>query len=331
MKETCKTCKGKGFILITAIVVVALVAVFAFAKKPYKKVSATEATYKTESFVNNYLMPTGSKAKVLKTETEYDLYKLTLDIGSGAPVESYVSKDGKFFFPQAINMDEDLSLITDNDLGGATIPENLPKSSRPSIELFVMSYCPYGTQIEKGIIPVLELLGNKVDFELKFVDYAMHDKIELDENLVQYCIQKEEPEKLLTYLSCFLDDGDRDGCLASTIANKAAIDNCVAATDKEFKVSEDFENRVNWRGSFPGFAVDSADNQKYGVAGSPTLIINGMEVQSARDSASLLNTICAAFEDAPEECASELNQLSPTPGFGFNFSANAGSMAAACY
>jgi len=49
-----------------------------------------------------------------------------------------------------------------------------------------MSYCPYGTQIEKGILPVINALGNKIKFSLKFVDYAMHGKKEIDENSRQY-------------------------------------------------------------------------------------------------------------------------------------------------
>ena len=54
-----------------------------------------------------------------------------------------------------------------------------------------MSHCPYGTQMEKALLPVIETLGaNNVNFELKFNTYAMHDKVELDEQLTQYCVKK---------------------------------------------------------------------------------------------------------------------------------------------
>jgi hypothetical protein len=69
-----------------------------------------------------------------------------------------------------------------------------------------MSYCPFGTQAEKGILPVVNLLKDKIDFKVKFVNYAMHGKKEIDENNLQYCIQKEEPNKYNSYLTCFLKE-----------------------------------------------------------------------------------------------------------------------------
>ena len=83
------------------------------------------------------------------------------------------------------------------------------KNDKPTVELFVMSHCPYGTQIEKGIIPAIEALGDKVDFNLKFCSYAMHGEQELREELNQYCIQKEQKDKLLPYLKCFLKEGKK--------------------------------------------------------------------------------------------------------------------------
>ena len=55
--------------------------------------------------------------------------------------------------------------------------------------------------------------------------------------------------------------------------------------------------------------------------------MNGAKVQSGRDSASLLKTICAGFEEAPAECNEVLSSASPSPGFGFgttNSAANGG-------
>lgn len=327
MTKMCKRLlKDRRFLSISVaglIVLVAIVATIYWGnKKPYEEISIREASLKAENFINNYLMPSGSRAIITSTSEEYDLYKMTINIGSESPVESYVSKDGLLFFPQAINMDQ----ISQNEAPvagtAASTPVNVPKNDKPQVELFVMSYCPFGTQMLKGILPVIETLGNNIDFQLKFNDYAMHDKLELDENLVQYCIQKEEPEKLTAYLSCFLEDGERASCLTAN-TNQNKINSCVSATDKEFKVTENYNNKVDWRGNFPGFTVNKEDNAKYGVGGSPTLVINGSTINSGRDSASLLNTICAAFNVAPEECSTQLNNQSPTPGFGFDYSVSA--------
>ena len=91
--------------------------------------------------------------------------------------------------------------MTDSSTDAAASEEavqDLVKADKPKVELFVMSHCPYGTQAEKGMIPVVELLKDKISFEVKFVDYAMHGKKELDEQLRQYCIQKEQKAKFLT-------------------------------------------------------------------------------------------------------------------------------------
>lgn len=337
MNKMCKRFfKNKKAVGITAailvVVVVALVLLLVPNKDNYKEISVDEAKAKSEDFINNFLMPSGSKASITETSEEYDLYKMKIDIGTESPVESYVSKDGKLFFPQAINMEQTAQEQASANGGQANapvVPADIPKNDKPVVELFVMSYCPYGTQMEKGLLPVLETLGNKVDFSLKFNDYAMHEKQELDENLVQYCIQKEQPEKLTAYLQCFLAEGKGAECL-SQVADKGKINSCVSKTDKEFKVSENYASKTDWRGSFPGFNVNKADNTKYGVGGSPTLIINGKEVSSGRDSASILATICAAFNEAPEACSQQLNNQSPTPGFGFDFSATTANSAAAC-
>jgi hypothetical protein len=324
--------KGVPAIVIAVVILIVAALLFFFLsdKQDYKEIGIDEAKAKSEDFINNFLMPSGSKATITETSEEYDLYKMKIDIGSESPVESYVSKDGKLFFPQAINMEKtgQETANTDSAQNTPATPTDIPKNDKPVVELFVMSYCPYGTQIEKGMLPVIEALGNKIDFKLKFCDYAMHEKKELDENLVQYCIQKEQPEKLAEYLTCFLAESKGAECLAK-VANKNKIEKCVDSTDKEFKVSANYASKTDWRGTFPGFNVDKADNDKYSVGGSPTLIINGKEVQSGRDSASLLNTICAAFNNAPEECSQTLNSQSPTPGFGFDYSAASGA-AASC-
>jgi len=303
--------------IVLPIILVAVLAIIGFATfsgSQGKTVKPEDAKKIAENFINDFLMMPGSKAKVTEVTEEYNLYKIKVDITSDV-VESYLSKDGKMFFPQAFNIKE-----MEEEMNGAntepTANISVPTSSKPDVELFIMSHCPYGTQIEKGILPVIELLGNKINFELKFVDYAMHGEIELKEQMVQYCIQKEQNNKFNDYLKCFLLDGDTNRCLSATNIQQTGLNNCVAAVDKEFKITENFKNKVGYQGSYPGFDIHKADNEKYGVGGSPTLVINGTLVQSSRSAASLLSTICAAFDIAPEECNANLPSETPSPGFG---------------
>lgn len=331
---------GIIFVILAVLIVLGFFTVSSLKKddskagvnKPGKTISTELAKTRAEEFINNFLMQSGSKAVIKEITSEYGLYKLKIDITSDV-VESYLTKDGKFFFPQALNVDEISAAKTGTD--GTTPEASTPsatvtkKSDKPVIELFVMSHCPYGTQIEKGMLPVVETLGNKIDFQLKFCDYAMHGEKELKEQLNQYCIMKDQGTKFNTYLKCFLEAGDGAACLDKTGINKGSLDSCVSKTDKAFKVMENFTNKTGYQGSYPGFDIYKDDNARYNVGGSPTLIINGEDIQSGRDSASLLATICSAFNNPPKECETTLSSASPSAGFG-TAAASAGATDASC-
>jgi hypothetical protein len=284
------------------------------------------AKTKTVDFIDNNLLRPGDKVTVKEATEEDGLYKLVVVMSNGQEVTSYLSKDGLRFYPQAINIAEveaqnkaqtQTATSTAADATKPVAATDVPKEDKAKVELFVMSYCPYGTQIEKGMLPVIEALGSKMDFSLKFCDYAMHGEKELKEELNQYCIQKNEPKKLVTYLKCFLEASEGDSCLTTAGINKSKLASCVSATDKEFKVTAGFADKTTWaNGSYPSFNVFKTDNEKYGVGGSPTLVVNGKQVSSGRDAKSLLATICAGFNKQPAECQKELSGTAPSAGFG---------------
>ncbi len=280
-----------------------------------------EAKAKTVEFINTNLMQPGQEVSIKEVSEENGLYKFTINMSSGQEIVSYLTKDGTKFFPQVMDVAEiegKKADTADSDTAEpAQATADVPKAEKAKVELFVMSHCPYGTQIEKGILPVVEALGDELDFELKFCDYAMHGEKELKEELNQYCIQKESPSDLLAYLNCFLEADDGAGCLTKVGINKTKLNACVTATDKEFNVLADFASKENYRGQFPGFGVYKTDNTKYGISGSPGLVINGAKISSGRDAATLLKNICAGYENPPEACSTELSSAPPSPGFGF--------------
>ena len=292
--------------------------------------SLAEAKTKVTDFINHNLMSPGTKAEVGKVVDDGNLYKVSLKIKDHS-ITAYMTKDGKTFFPEGM----DVALIEAKNKQKQTAENSKPavKSDKPKVQLFVMSYCPYGTQAEKGILPVLKTLGNKIDFQLEFVDYSMHsilannDEKELKENLRQYCIQKNQPKKLDAYLTCFLKKGKgtETACLNSAGINVKQISDCMNQTDSQYKVTKNFKNKKTYKGQFPTFKVNEEDNKKYKVQGSPTLVINGTVVSTGRDSASLLKKICSAFNQPPKECKTKLSSVAPSPGFGGSANAGAGS------
>ena len=232
-------------------------------------------------------------------------------------------KVGAFFNPEGEICDNG---IDDNGDGKTDCDDEACSSSfacaakkeKPEVELFVMSQCPYGAQMEKGLLPVMGLLKDKADIEIKFVNYAMRGQEEIDENVRQYCIQKEQNSKFIKYLKCYLAEGKSSECVEEAGVDKTKLSVCEGLTDAQFKISADFEDKSTWTGNYPSFSIHDADNEKYGVRGSPTLVINGVTASVARDSASLLKAVCSGFSEKPEECDEELESATPVPGFGFS-------------
>lgn len=288
--------------------------------KAFKAVSQEEAKTTVEKFIKESLLAPGAEATISEISEENGLYKIKVSLkvnGQEQEVESYISKDAKLFFPSAetaLNIEEMTKKAQEaKDAGGDTAAQasDPVKNDKPVVDLFVMAHCPFGTQMEKGIIPAIEALGSKVTFNLRFVSYTMHGDKEAEENMRQYCIQKNSPAKLLGYLKCFLksaagDVADAEKCLVSSGISKATIDTCIKTNNEKFAV----------KAGETGFAVDKADNEKYGVQGSPTLVINGVTSNSGRDSASILKAICGSFNTPPAECQEELSSAAPAAGFG---------------
>ncbi len=190
---------------------------------------------------------------------------------------------------------------------------DVPKSDKPEVHAFVMSYCPYGLQFMKAYVPVLELLGDKEEMEINFVQYLMHGVKESDENTRMYCIQKEQKDKLTDYLRCFVEAGDHDGCIDSVGIDSDALDSCIAAADEEFAITATIETSED---TYPAYNIDLELTTTYGVRGSPSFGINGQPVSVSRSAESIKQAVCAAFNNPPEECTQTLSSSPEAAGLG---------------
>ncbi|MCK4647394.1 hypothetical protein KAT24_00500 [Candidatus Pacearchaeota archaeon] len=302
--------RGNPFIvstLICGVLAVLLLVAITSGGITGKVVSEEEAGENLIEFLNTVA---DSEVKLISIEEDGNFYQMIIEF-KGQEMPVYVTKDGLYYTTNLVPIKTDSSSEDEK--------QDILKSDKPVVELFIMTHCPYGTQAEKGIIPVIKLLGDSIDFELRFCDYAMHDKTELDEQLNQYCIQEEQNEKFLDYLECFLKDGDRERCLTEIGIDKINLDSCVKKTDSEFKVTEKYNDKSTWlNGRFPLFDIHKDLNDKYDIGGSPSLVINGQIVSSARSPAAYLETICQAFNDAPAECDNVLSNATPSPMWGWD-------------
>lgn len=300
------------WILATVVLAIALIVSLIYGASGSGSVSTKVASDNLIKYIDS--LGKGS-ASVVSSAKDDGMYNVVVEY-NGQDIPVYVSLDGKYLIADRIPLTDDVASPSSNSAQTQT-PKEVVKSDKPKVELFIMSYCPYGTQMEKGILPVLNALGSKIDGKIRFVHYTMHGEKEDTENFRQLCIREEQGSRFNAYLQCILNStsqsipADVDTCMNKVGINGASVDICIKGKAKEY------------------YAVDSQLSNQYGVQGSPTLVINGAQVDSARSPAAILSTICSAFNNKPSECSKVLPSDSPSPGFGYQ-AGSADSAAANC-
>lgn len=156
---------------------------------------------------------------------------------------------------------------------------NIPKADKTNVKFFVMAYCPYGNQAETGLIPVYNLLKDKVTWEPHYVIYAnykgggsdyciangsycsMHGIQELNEDIRELCIWKYEThDKFFSFLS-----GVNSAC------NSGNVDSCWEAVAKNYSINTE---KIKQCQADEGVAIAKAEfelDARYGVQGSPAV------------------------------------------------------------
>lgn len=185
-----------------------------------------------------------------------------------------------------------------------------------TMEMYVMSQCPYGTQVEDAIQPVLEQLGDSVDFNLEFIgeiytetEYtqmnpqrqaqchekadgkyycSLHSKPEVDGDIIQLCAREYTSELfVMDFVVCMNKNaraipGNWGGC----------------ATELEMPVEK---MRMCYEGE-EGRALYAESVKKADEANaraSPTLFVNSQPYQGGRDSISFQKALCAQLDNHP--------------------------------
>jgi hypothetical protein len=313
-----KTITLNIWMITTVILAIALIFVLVSGKS-FNAINPEEASKKAVEWIKSYFVANGLNVEVKLinySESESGIYKFTIELKSdlGTTTETYyVTKDGKLFLPQAFETEK---------LFEAPVRENetkqqIEKTEKPIANAFIMSHCPFGIQFLKAYIPVIELLGNKAELNINFVNYIMHGKQELDDNMIIYCVQKNEKSKLTRFLRCFVESGNSSLCINSTGINKTLLNQCIKTTDEKFNITKLYEDKSTWlNGYYPRFPVDDELAKKYNVGGSPTFILNGKEIRITRSANAIKEAICSSFKEIPPECNTTLSNITESTGFG---------------
>ena len=245
--------------------------------------------------LNNFLSTQTEGAEINQIES-YNNYLFLADISfQGQSIPLYITKDGKYLV-------QGLTSIEMPDTSTPT-SSNIPKSDKPTVELFIWGYCPYGVQAQGPLAEVASLLKDNANFKAVLY-HDGHGAFETQQNKIQECIQEISPEKYWAYASGFVE----------TIYPKCGVTRDINC-DKTESVKLMNSLSINSNGvlscvSSKGESLikeASARASELGVTGSPTLVINGVVANSARTADAYKEAVCSAFNNAPEACSTTLD------------------------
>ena len=300
------------FLIPAAIVIAAIIIVQGLYNINREKIPGTlsqeDAVERAMNFIDQVALNGELTATLLEVAEESGLYKIHIEI-EGEKYDSYISKDGKLLFPEGTE-------ITEEALETPKTPtsQDLPKTDTPKVELFVMSFCPYGNQAEEIMMPVAELLGDKADIKLHYVIYSnygdsgpnycldkeakycsMHGIQELNQGVRELCVQKYQEDRFWDFVKEI-----------NSNCNYQDVDSCWEGIAKKVGVNVSQVKTCQKNEALDILAQEVELNEKYGVRGSPQLIINEVEYQGSRNAEAYKQGICSAFNSVPDECSQTL-------------------------
>jgi len=279
--------------------------------------SAEKAGENAIAFINQNLLQGQATATLNKISDEGDVYRMEISV-DGQNAEVYLTKDEKLLFLQAVDISQapfqQQAAAPASSSPSPPQQSNIQKTNAPEVLLFTMAYCPYGNQAEDGLKPVAELLGDNVEVEPHFVIYSnyggggpdycldseskycsLHGIQELHEDIRELIIYRDQPDQFWNYV-----DSVNRAC------NSQNVDSCWENVAKAQGIDTERVKAASQTDAVSLLQKEVELNQKYGVRGSPTLIINGAEYSGGRSPEAYKTAVCSAFSDAPDECSQVL-------------------------
>ena len=294
-----------------------------------------KAAQQAIDFINKNMLQ-GQTASLESIEAVSGVYKFKLRIEDNA-YDSYVTKDGKILFTSGVEISPVTSTPTTTK--AAAVKQtcaDLAKTEAPVLEVFVVSKCPFGLQMQRILSEVVksipeaakymkveyigEVSGNKVT--------SMHGDEEAQENLRQVCIREEQANKYWNYISCHIKKGDVNSCLTTAKIDANTLTACIEDINKGVAyIQKDFENQDKYNDT-PECKKDST---KCDVGGSPALILNGKAVSEfdfgGRTAEALKTVLCCGFNNQSGFCSQKLTSEQAASSFSetYNTSSNSSS------
>jgi len=264
-------------------------------------------------YANANLISKDSPATLVSVTDRNGMYQVTAQ-NQARTFGFYATKDCTFLFIDPYNLKANYTPKPTTVVATtAPTPVALPvKSARPSTELFVMSFCPFGVQAESAIDPVVDLLGSKADFKVRYIATvsgdnleavkSLHGLAEAKEDLRQLCVAKSNPDKFWDYVKLV-----NDQCYP-IYKNASQLATCQANVTATLGIdNQKIDICATGSEGLALLKADEAITTNLKVTGSPTLFMNGQKYAGQRTAEAYKQAICARFETAPVECSVNLS------------------------
>jgi protein-disulfide isomerase len=245
-----------------------------------------QAANKAIEYLNKNLVRPGTTASFVSVKEMSGVYEVTTSYQNQS-IPIYVTKDGNYLFLQSLDMSKELPRP------GTQQPQqafDAPDKEKPEVNLFVMSFCPFGIQAENMMKSVVDLLGTKADIRVRFIANVEGDTVEsirslhgineAMEDLRQLCIMKYYDQE--TYWNYLMQINEN---CKSVYRDATALDKCWKDAATKFGIDTvKIDSCSKSSEALNLLKEDEKLTQQYGVSGSPTLIINGARYSGERSS-----------------------------------------------
>jgi glutaredoxin len=167
------------------------------------------------------------------------------------------------------------------------------------VEFYVMSKCPYGAKAQQGMGPVLQKMGQYIDFSQDYIGSekegelsCMHGQPECEGNIAQLCAAQHYPDTYFPFVVCMADGmsqipGNWKSCATDAGLDEVTLDVCISGSEGEKLLRQSMRN--------------SAARE---AKGSPTIYIDDVQHKGARTSEALELAVCSALPQGqrPSNC-----------------------------
>ncbi len=291
-------------------------------KKVSKKVSE-DVQKKLEVVFSERLAP-GSEVIFDEVREESDLYKVYIT-ADGNDFEIYISKDYTKLMLQVIDLDELLDEIKEEskiDLSAENMKSlGFDKNSKPRLDYFVMSFCPYGNPADENASKIHAVFGDSVDVVPHYIvsldsknGYkSLHGIQEAHQDIRELCVlENYGKDKFFEFTLASnkkLTSKNADAKWQS-VAWEVGVDvnvvaNCekdkgLEITKREMKATENTKVK--------------GQNGVGPVSGSPTMLVNGNKVNNS--ASSIQGALCDSFGEGkrPTACDQDIEEAAAEAG-----------------